>query len=129
MTYLLRCPGVQRAAEWRSHLAPVGIRTLLANVYDFRLRRFEGVKSYRFERDVRVPSLFTTLFLLTPEQERLRVFVEFFGSLRTDDADLVISPAVVAARIDHRMNMQLRRCWLAGEFAKALGKLLLESVI
>ncbi len=95
----------------------------------FRLSRVEDGESYRFERDVRVPSLFPTLFFLAPEQERLRVFVEFSSSLRTDDADLVISSAAVAARIDHRMNMQLRRCWLAREFAKALGKLFLESVI
>lgn len=126
-TYLLRYLGVRRAAEWHNHLAPVGIRVLLANVDELQLRGVECGESHSFERDVRVPSVFPTLPFLARDQERS--FVELLGLARTDDADLVISSASVAARIYDGMDMQLGRCWFAGKLAKALGEFFLECVI
>ena len=105
----------------------MGVRVLLANVDELQLRRVECGESHSFERDVRVPSVFPTLLFLARDQERS--FVELLGLARTDDADLVISSASVAARIDDGMDMQLGRCWFAGKLAKALGEFFLECVI
>ena len=126
-TYLLRYRGVRRAAEWNSHLAPVGVRALLVNIDELHLRRVGGWESYRLEGDVRVPSFLPTLPFLARNQERS--FVELLGLARTNDADLVISSAVVPARVDDGMNMQLRRDWFSGKLAKTLREFLLEGVI
>ena len=87
----------------------------------------EGSESYRFERDIRMPSLFPTLFFLTRDQER--PFVELLGLARANGADLVISSAFVAARIDDGMDMQLGRCGFARKLTKPLGEFFLEGVI
>ena len=94
-TYLLRYLGVRRAAEWHSHLAPVDIGVLLANVDESNLRRVDGGKSYRFERDVRVPSIFPTLPFLVRNSKSPSV--ELLELTRTDDADLVIPSAIFTA--------------------------------
>ena len=101
--YLLRYRGVLQAAEWHSHLAPVGIRALLVNIGELHLRRVDDWESYGLERDVRVPSFLPTLPFFTRNQERS--FVVFLGLARTNDADLVISSAAVSARIEDGMNV------------------------
>lgn len=94
-TYLLRYLGVRRAAEWHSHLAPVDIRVLLANVDESNLRRVEGEKSYSFECDVRVPSVFPTLPFFARNSKSPSV--ELLKLARTNDANLVVPSAVVTA--------------------------------
>ena len=126
-TYLLRYLGVRRAAEWRSHWAPVDIRILSTNAGNSQLKWNQGKESYRFEGDIRVPSFFPTLLFLSRHQEGS--FVEFLGLARTNDADLIVPSAVVAARVDDGMDMQLGRCRFAGKLPKALGEFFLKGII
>ena len=122
--YLLRYLGVRRVLGWCNHLASVDVRVLLANVDGSKLRKVESENSYRFEWNVSVPSYFPSLPFLGKNS-----FVELLELAITYDADLVIPYAVIIARINDRMDMQLGRRWLARKLTQALGELFLEGVI
>ena len=63
--YLLQYPEVRLAAELHSHLAPVG----KSDIVNSRIRLLISVRkrgeSYRFESDIRMPSLFPILPFIT----------------------------------------------------------------
>lgn len=49
--------------------------------------------------------------------------------VRTEHTDLIVAASKATPTVVHRVDMELRRAWLAGQFTKALGKLFLQLVV
>lgn len=74
-----------------------------------------------------MPATLCALLAIREVQELVLVY--FFGLLRADDTDLVVTTTKTATSIDNRMNVQLRCLWLARELTQSLGELLLQIVV
>lgn len=63
------------------------------------------------EGDITVPATLRALLAIRKVQELVLVY--FFGLLRANDTDLIITTTKATTSIDDRVNVQLRCLWLA----------------
>lgn len=80
----------------------------------------------RLECDIGMPSFLATLLLVCLVEEPVAVYL--LCLLGRDDTDLIVFPTKLSAGVGNRMDMKLRRRWLARELTKALHKFFLEIV-
>lgn len=63
------------------------------------------------EGDITVPATLRALLAIRKVQELVLVY--FFGLLRANDTDLIVTTTKATTSIDDRVNVQLRCLWLA----------------
>lgn len=62
-----------------------------------------------------MPAALCALLAIGKVQEL--VLVDFLCLLRADDTDLVVATSKTSTSVDYRVNVQLRRLWLARKLA------------
>lgn len=75
-----------------------------------------------------MPHFLVRLFLLA-RVGNVIVFVDLLCLLRTDDANLIVFPSMLSARVADRMNVKFRGGRLSSQFSETLRKDFLKVIV